>query len=298
MKTFNKLCAIGALALMTLASNAGAAVIDPYLISGNNVFEDDSGEYVYRLTAGEDPTLLASYTVVSGEVKVGDLFLGFVDFPIINGVNIDAAGNELGALFLSELTDITDKGTSFTVGSSGVYSYDSATLTFSAASNDAWLALFAVDLATDGPVDLTGALALFYEDDKNNVDLFTQNFPTTLANVKDGAMVLAIAPTLLKSFNSPADNTEFDPNTKGGIPGVTQLGFFGLNSNILYENLSGNIGPQVNGSGNNLVTDLAFHPVQDDSQYSFNRVPEPASIALIGFGLMGLAASRSRKKIG
>jgi len=295
----NLLIAILIVTLGSFGQSAYAGVIDTYLQDGLNVLEDDSGEVLLRFNeVSEDYDL-----VTTGDILVGDVIFGVLDFPTINGTNIDSAGDELDALYMVEVDDVADAGTAVSLGGT-FFSYDAVDLTFVSVDASVWDSILGFDiigdLETATSTTLTDAYAIFYDDAANNVDIFTQDLATAVANTLDGDLRFIIGETAggqIFATDAPAAVDEFDPATQGGTPGVSTLGNFGFSGEFLWNDIGVADGDFFSGSGTNLVSSLAQIPIQDDTQSSFERVtvPEPSTLILFGIGLLAFGLRLNRK---
>lgn len=283
-------------AALALGSGLAQAAATSFMTgNGPNVIEDDSNEYVFR-PAGDGFEL-----VVDGDIAEGDVLLQILDFPIINGVNIDSSSNELSGVALNIVDNIVDVGPVDPDGGGPLLPYDGVDFDMVAGTAGDWLTLTGIDI-TALPFDETGLIALLFDDEANNLDVFTQGLGTSLPNATDGDLVAALALTDADDFiavnDVPKDIGVFAPGDPGEVPGVTIYGNFSYELSFSYEDFPGNLLSDMGGSGNNLVTDrLEIAAVIDDTQASWvaATIPEPSTVALVGLGLLGAAGWRRKK---
>ncbi|MCP5301011.1 MAG: PEP-CTERM sorting domain-containing protein [Chromatiaceae bacterium] len=281
-----------AVASAGVSGAANAALLESVLNVGTNVLNDISAEVILR------PDGAGGYTPVTvGSVAAGDVFGGFIDIERVNGTLLDVAGFEFTGLFLGTITSTTAPVAD--TANPGGFAYMSTDLTFGLASSADWMAIFGIDLSTFGPVDLTGALSLFFEDAGNDLNILANagsiDFATALANTKDGNLMIATGLVAGDAFTGD-DLADVPAAMAGGIPGTTAYGEFSLETSVIYEALGGDILSKVFGSGNNVTSDLANFGVRDRSDFSFNYVPEPGTLAVLSAGLLGLGFVGRRRK--
>lgn len=273
-------------------ASAQAAPLSTYLQDGQNVIEDDSNEYVFR------PTGTGSYTLItSGNIQQGDILLQILDFPIINGTNIDSAGDEMTGIALNVVDSVS--GVTVIDPPGSVPPYNAVDLTFTAATAGDWLALTGINIGAFA-FDTTALIALIYYDEANNLDVYTDGyFNPGVADSTDGTLTFALsllaATDFIAASDVPLDIGVFAPSA-GETPGVTQYGTFSYELTTVFANLGGSVSSMV-GTGTNLVTDrLDIAAVIDDTQASFTLVPEPGTLALLALGLLGIASVTRRRK--
>lgn len=269
------------------AATAQASPVSSYFTGGYNLVEDDSNEYIFRATDN-------GYEIVTtGNIQVGDVLAQILDFPIINGTNIDSAGLEFTGIALNVVTNLSPTKIIDPIGP--IPAYTAVDITFGAASADQWLGLTGINLGSYS-FDTTGLISLLFGDTSNDLNINTQAWPASVGTATNGDLLIALALSdlddYLVSADVPLDIGVFAPDG-AEVPGVTTYGTFGYQLSVAYEGLPGSIISDVDGSGTNLVTNRpSIAAVIDDTQASFQYVPEPGSLALLGIGFLGLSAVR------
>jgi len=273
---------------------AHATVSD--LLRPANVFEDDSNEYVLRPTPG-GPIGGAYSPVVSGALQVNDVLLQVLDFPIVNGTNIDSQGFEFTGVGVNKIVSMAPVGLVDPDGGGPIPSYQAVNIIFGAASAADWLAITSINITALGVAegfDPTGLMTLLYEQSPQNLDISIDGFPAGVSDATDGILRVALslldADDYLTSSNSPLIVTD----SLIGTPGVTQYGTFNYNLDVVYQDFPNwTITSNVTGSGTNLTTNRpTVAGVIDDTQANFRAVPEPGTLLLLGCGALGLSRFR------
>jgi hypothetical protein len=278
---------MGAAMMMGLTASAYAV---PWQL-GSNLIEDDSNEYLFRSDGA------GGYVPVVGDLAVGDFVVQVLDFPLINGINIDSLGEEVTGVSVFQIGAIVPTGLHDPDGGGPLGAYAAGTFDFVAAAATDWFGLTGI---TPTNADV---MSILYQDPANNLDVFAMGLVAGLAAATDGMEIMELALNgggdFATAVQLPLDPGVFAPDSVGEVPGVTQYGTFNYQLTIASEDIPGinALGAKLSGTGTNLVAfDPAIAPVIDDTQASFTAVPEPATLSLLGLGFLGAGLMRRRQQ--
>lgn len=287
-----KLLAKALTGAMALAFSAGMAHAAAFSI-GANIMEDDSNEFIFR------PDGLGGYSLITtGNVADNDVLVQILDFPIINGTNIDSLGNEVTGIALNVVTGVVAGAPIDPDGPGPLVAYTPADFSMVAGTAADWASLTGINIGALG-FDTTNLISLVFEDGANNLDVYTDAYAQAVLDATNGTLRMGLSlldgTDFIFANDVPLDIGVFAPSA-GETPGVTQYGTFAYELSFAYENLPGNVAGDISGSGTNLVTDrINIAAVIDDTQASFTTVPEPGTVALLGLGLLGIGASLRKR---
>ncbi|MBL8838127.1 MAG: PEP-CTERM sorting domain-containing protein [Alphaproteobacteria bacterium] len=278
-------------------SFAAAASAQPYVAPGvQNTISDDYGERIWDRDG-------------SGTVSAGDVFIGFI------GMTSSSPATYLnGTGQLPQVTGIFMN----TVAGPGPGGLGLALAPTSAA--DAALASAAVGLNAAAQAFIaalpnlgTGGVAWLYEGaDADFFPIGGKSFQTGFNEATDGSLVLVAGFRGAANEGMLALATNLDiPGDDGSVVGGALAGTFQFQLNVLLENwpdiigfgllpegvelfLSGNINRcnQVHAN----TCGAANYQYASDATATFIPIPEPATLAMFGAGLFGLAAILRRRR--
>jgi hypothetical protein len=255
-------------------------------------------------------------------LDVGDTLRGILQIDFNEGLT-SGQQTDYGAAFPTELTALFEvEVTSFTLtGNSGIGGPE-ANYEFGV------YAPFATEvegLTGQAAGSLANTMVAFWEESTSDAGYVAfdttpaiSTYAAAEATATGGEFVLAIGDVVDDDFWVALDSS-INPDVALGLPLNTEIGGFDWGLSLIYENTNADsfglvakanpllqtvVGVQFAGNGDvfssgfGLGTSTGPYALWTNTQGTFlpERIPEPATLFLLGGGLMGLGASRLRRR--
>jgi hypothetical protein len=301
-------------AALAFSGTAGAVSVGSLFVTGTNRMSDHSGEIALTPTYNATNDTY-TFAPVTGALAAGDILVSGSNYSGAWTPNTGSPGSggvdELTGINIIEVDTVrTVTDTSGCQGKQASLPGGCGAFTFTAAGADlfnATLAEFGITSPDLNGLSIVGSTtSILFDDPSLNFTRDSTNIDTNLQSAADGSAILVAGLIPLNgdtwTAQGPLDVSNFTL-----FPAGAALGNFAVDLTVTGYNIPGVMLTSNDLTGDGTVSrppvgtvanPASAYPIFDQSSVTVfaKTVPEPATLSLLGMGLLGIGASKLRRR--